>query len=141
MADSSRPKISSEHHERYAKIMETPVKSSPTSSSPTPKPKGLGNKLFIFTGKKKIIMEGTQKQEENVKTVNASPKNSSFDKKDEPKKEVKPQEQTVDKNEKTATKKVDQQAPKKLIMGGVVFIIIWTAAWAYFLGYFELIGL
>lgn len=80
MADSTRPQITSEHHERYTQIMGTPLKSASQpvaqNSNTSQKLKGLGNKMFIFTGKKKIILEGTQRQVESVKTVSPAPAKS-----------------------------------------------------------------
>src|SRR3990167_2558601 len=92
----SGPKVTDEHLKKYEAIMGTPVGSSaparatppppPTRATPPapasknpfasfiPKATGLGNKMFIFTGKKKIIIDGTEREEEKVKTVNPTPK-------------------------------------------------------------------
>ncbi|MGE5042045.1 MAG: hypothetical protein ACM3IJ_04020 [Candidatus Levyibacteriota bacterium] len=50
----------------------TPQKSSMVSSllnNIPPKAKGIGNKVFIFTGKKKIVLDGEEQEVEKIKTV------------------------------------------------------------------------
>lgn len=85
---SAKPKVTDDHLKKYEQIMGTSVGSAkpdtaPSSSSGSgikdsilaaiPKPSGLGNKMFIFTGKKKIIIEGKEMQEEKVKTIDPTP--------------------------------------------------------------------
>lgn len=90
MPDVTRPTVTDDHLKKYEAIMGTSIKpNTPDSPIPVvtstkslsiaailaalPKPKGIGNKMFIFTGKKKIIMEGTKREVEDIKTVDASP--------------------------------------------------------------------
>ncbi|HMS23071.1 MAG TPA: hypothetical protein PKA38_04910 [Candidatus Levybacteria bacterium] len=84
-----KPTVTPDHIKKYQQIMgvtATP-KSQPVPTatktvtqpetkdarlsflSSLPKPTGIGNKMFIFTGKKKIIIDGTDKEVENVKTI------------------------------------------------------------------------
>lgn len=88
-----KPAVTDDHLKKYQAIMDTPVASkTPVSATSTnqsatpkkadestqknpfasyvPKPTGLGNKMFIFTGKKKIIIDGSEREVEKVKTVN-----------------------------------------------------------------------
>jgi len=85
-----KPTVTQDHHERYSKIMNTTVKpaagkSPPISStekaslvssllSTVATPKGIGNKVFVFTGKKKIVLDGKEKEEEKIKTVDMTAK-------------------------------------------------------------------
>lgn len=88
-----KPAVTDEHLKKYDAIMGTqvtsksaPAKTPPPSSNSTPstpslvsksmsllssipKSSGIGNKMFIFTGKKKIIIDGNEKEVEDVKTV------------------------------------------------------------------------
>lgn len=174
-----KPTITDEHLQKYEEIMKTGTLQSDTPVLPTaqiskpaastqnsrissilsslPKPKGIGGKMFIFNGKKKIIMENGAKEVENVKTV------SSKDmKKMQQEEEKAPQEEVVKSPTPTSSQaqgKPTEKKPssaksdlaskgqggkgslKKLIIGGAVLILIWTAAWAYFLGFFSLLGL
>lgn len=91
---ATKPTVTDEHLKKYDAIMgttvtpkTTPPKTEPAtptginSSTPSivtkgmsllssiPKPTGIGNKMFIFTGKKKIIVDGNEKEVEDVKTV------------------------------------------------------------------------
>ncbi len=86
-----KPAVTDEHLKKYQSIMGTAVGGKPADSSTSiappapnspaanqknpfanfvPKVTGLGNKMFIFTGKKKIIIDGSERAEEKVKTVN-----------------------------------------------------------------------
>lgn len=164
MPNSQKPTITPEHHERLAVIMKTPTRpnvpadsTAPTPSkisailSSLPKPKGVGNKMFIFTGKKKIILEpGGEKEIHDVKTVDAK---STVKKDDEKAKEVikehaesKPQTNTVTttSEEKKTIKpeeKTDKKAQPKSSKLGVFLIILivvlgaWTLFWLYFLDF------
>lgn len=191
---SPKPSITDSHLQKYEEIMKTGTLQSGAPILPTapasqtndattkqngkiasilssiPKPKGIGNKMFIFNGKKKIIMEGGEKEVENAKTIDA--KEIKKLQKEEEKKEEKtlstpppPVKVEEDKeaekklekkngqssfteasggkgNEERKSKKKDsQEMPRGLIFGGIALLIIWTAAWAYFLGYFSLLGL
>ncbi len=85
-----KPKVTDAHLKKYEAIMGTPIGSrttsptgvkSPIATGPKnpfasfiPRPTGLGNKMFIFTGKKKIIIDGAEREVEKVKTVNPTPK-------------------------------------------------------------------
>lgn len=89
VSNKSGTPITDDHIKRLDSIMGTQVKTtSPTPLSTTqpsgngriasllssiPKPNDLSNKMFIFTGKKKIIIDGTEKEEEKIKTVNPEP--------------------------------------------------------------------
>lgn len=132
--------ITDDHLRRLDTILKTPVKSAspaPTgppplqaSSAPSPSKiqailssippvKGIGNKMFVFTGRKKIIMDGRQREEEKIKTVDpgknqkleAIPKPTPIP---EPVPEVKPIPQfsmakTDDKAKKEATMEAKHQ--------------------------------
>lgn len=177
-----KPTITDQHLQKYEEIMKTGTLDSgapaplPTSSknpadeslqksrisqllSNLPKPKGVGEKMFIFNGKKKIIMEGGEKEVEKAKTIDA--KEIKKQQKEEEKKEeitpepVKPIKAEEDTEaEKKLEKKLEGKkettkeekkktaySPKKLILGGGILVVIWTLVWAYFLGFFSLIGL
>lgn len=191
LSASDKPAVTNEHLQKYEEIMKTgtlntgaPVLPTDTST-PTPKPqqgkiaamlaalpkaKGIGNKMFIFNGKKKIIMDGGEKEEENAKTVDAKEikkLQKEEEKKDEEtlaappppvkveedieterklekkngKKEEEKKEVKAEKEEKKEKKGSSQEVPKGLIIGGIALLILWTAGWAYFLGYFSLLGL
>jgi hypothetical protein len=86
-----KPTVTPEHIKKYQQIMgvaaipkpQTTPTASKTATQPgikdarlsflssLPKPTGIGNKMFVFTGKKKIIIDGTDKAVENVKTIDA----------------------------------------------------------------------
>lgn len=185
-----KPTVTDEHLQKYEEIMKTGTLNTGTPTLPTdtstpepkpqqgriasmlaalPKAKGIGNKMFIFNGRKKIIMDGGEKEVENAKTVDAKEikklqkeeekkdeekltappppvkveedieTEKKLEKKDGEKEEVK-KEVKEEKKEKKE-KKESQEAPKGLIIGGITLLILWTAAWAYFLGYFSLLGL
>lgn len=130
---TTKPTITDEHKEKYAKIMGTPVKSNTPSVSPTPKdqnsrlnallsslprPKGIGDKMFIFTGKKKIIVDGKQREEEKVNTVD--PAKLELEKKEKEKKEaeIKKAKEEADKaaahaQESKKEEKHEEKAPQK----------------------------
>lgn len=77
---TNKPTITDDHLKRLDSIMGTPVASKSPSPTPAsakssslsfiPKPSGIANKMFIFTGKKKIIIDGKDKEEEKIKTIN-----------------------------------------------------------------------
>ena len=157
---TARPTVTDDHMKKYESIMNTatPTNTSEPEKKPgilsnIPKPKGIGNKIFIFNGRKKIVMDEGEKEEEKAKIVN--PKEKKEDLKKEPTPPAptiaKPEDnketekKLTEKNEKEKEKKKEpkesRQAPKSLIYGGVLLIIVWTAAWAYFLGYFQIPGL
>lgn len=187
---ADKPTVTDDHIKKYEEIMKTgtlqtgtPAMAVPSSATTEPKsskiasilaalpkPKGIGNKMFVFTGKKKIIMDDGQREVEKAKTID--PKEMKKLQKDEEKKEEetlaeppipvrveedKEAEKKLEKklngiekkNEDLSTSKAgkpekkvsSQEAPKGLIFGGIALLIIWTAAWAYFLGYFTLLGL
>ncbi len=89
---TTKPTVTSEHHARYEEIMKTqtvpvtPARESvpnPAANQPSkvsallaslPKPKGIGNKMFVFTGKKKIVLDPAGNQDiKDIKTVDAPP--------------------------------------------------------------------
>lgn len=117
---TSKPTVTAEHKEKYAKIMGTPVKSNaPTALNSTqeqasrlnallsslPKPKGIGDKMFIFTGKKKIIVDGKQREEEKVNTVD--PAKLELEKKEKEKKEAE-EKKTKEETEKAMHTKPEE---------------------------------
>lgn len=85
-----KPAITSDHHERYNQIMSTSVKPATGKSPPVSpadkasivstllstvaNPKGIGNKVFVFTGKKKIVLDGKEQEVEKIKTVDMTSK-------------------------------------------------------------------
>lgn len=81
-----KPTVTDEHHQRYNQIMNTAVKptagQNPATVTPeqkatlvssllssVQKTKGIGDKVFIFTGKKKIVLDGKEQEVEQIKTV------------------------------------------------------------------------
>lgn len=171
-----KPTITDQHLQKYEEIMKTGTLNSETPApfpvtsknspedfsqknrvfqllSNLPKPKGVGGKMFIFNGKKKIIMEGGEKEVEKAKTVDAKEMKKpqkDDEKKDvktpEPPKPIKAEEDT--KEEKKLEKKIEEKkeplnehkkrisySSKKLVIGGGILVAIWTLLWAYFLGF------
>ncbi|MFI5265270.1 MAG: hypothetical protein ACHQT7_00820 [Candidatus Levyibacteriota bacterium] len=182
MPATTRPTVTDEHLKKYATIMGTAVKSNaPPAPTPVkadagpsniaaliaslPKPKGIGDKMFIFTGKKKIIMDGTQREVENIKTVDATPPPPKVEKKVE----VKPEkmltekelvakdvpteviEHKYEKEKESNIKKVPIAKPHTeaagqksklptilIYTGTILFISAWTVFWLNFFGYIKL---
>lgn len=160
---NSRPTVTDEHISKYNAIMQTPVKSNamPSATQPPapaassmsqilanlPKPKGIGNKMFIFTGKKKIIMDGTQKEVETIKTVDAKQtpeEKKSFEVKTPPpdsKSEAvteAPKVHAEEKKQKPADQKTksSKKLPTSVLVAAVsLFIIAWLLFWLVFLGF------
>lgn len=153
-----KPTVTDEHLKKYEAIMNTSVKPAPSSASPVstqssassvskllssiPKPKGIGNKIFIFTGKKKIIMDGSEREVEKIKTVDAG---KEAKKHPEPIKSVETPESkdikpTPAKKEEEGKKKGERKPfPRVIIIIGVIlFVAVWAGIWAYLLGYFTL---
>lgn len=142
MADSARPQITDDHKKKYEEIMGLQVKSAsqtpapPSSSSGTkvnsilssiPKPKGLGNKMFIFTGKKKIVMEGTQRQVEDVKTVTPAPEK-------EPPKEAEKKEVVKADTVKQAENPQQKKSRKKIPVLFLIFaVLVFIGAYTFLL--------
>jgi hypothetical protein len=169
MSDFARPTVTDDHKKKYAEIMGMQVKSSQAPPSGTksgskvgsiisaiPKPKGLGNKMFIFTGKKKIIMEGRQREEEKVKTVNAVPEKGTLPEKSIPvnikdggqKKEEKKMEvpktgdmvksvPSANNVKQTTSKEVSKKKIPKPVLAAAaaVFFIAYTLFWLALFGY------
>lgn len=177
MPDTARPTVTDEHLKKYEAIMGTAVKSSaaPTGTpvvasskssnissilAALPKPKGIGNKMFIFTGKKKIIMEGTKKEVEDIKTVDAKENSKTEEKKSEEKHmEINPAPKsttvvvTNKDEEKTVhppkTEEIKKPQKEKLIKNKKVLVVVlvvvaliatsaWTAFWLSFFGFVKL---
>lgn len=154
-----KPTVTDEHLKKYEAIMGTQVKpaSSSAPASPStgnassvskllssiPKPKGIGNKIFIFTGKKKIIMDGSEREVEKIKTVDAG---KEAKKQEEATKTATPPTSEKDakpevKKQETELKKTSEKKkfPRALIVFGVIiFVAVWAGIWAYLLGYFSL---
>ncbi|MBP7832193.1 MAG: hypothetical protein KA035_00260 [Candidatus Levybacteria bacterium] len=164
MPNSQKPTITPEHHERLAEIMKTPTRpNAPTdNTAPTPskisailaslpKPKGVGNKMFIFTGKKKIVLEpGGEKEIHDVKTVDAKSNIKPVEEKHteekkettelkqppstaaaiaDPKKSIKPEEK--------ADKKTQPKTSKLGVFLVILIVVLgaWTLFWLYFLDF------
>lgn len=133
---TAKPTVTDAHLEKYKSIMGTPVKTTVSDAAPAivekkastisqmlaaiPKPKGIGNKMFIFTGKKKIIMDGKDREEEKVKTVDA---HSSSKKQDTPQPEKKD----------TTVKQVNKNVGKTYL---VIAVLIFALAWVIYFGNF-----
>lgn len=188
MASTSyRPSVTDQHLQKYEEIMKTGTLNTGTPTLPStpptegeqkptqgkisgmlasiPKVKGIGNKMFIFNGKKKIIMDGGEKEIENAKTIDAkeikkiqkeeekkdeetlSPPPSAVKLENDKKTENKPEKKNEKREEKKEVKEEkekknsNQETPKGLIIGGITILVIWTTVWAYFLGYFSFLGL
>lgn len=165
-----KPTVTDEHLQKYEQIMKTGTLNSGAPTLPQtfesqkpqplqknkisqllsslPKPKAIGNKMFIFNGKKKIIMEGGEKEVENAKTIDATDL-KKIQKEDEKKETPKNEEQAPKKDtqipekpkEKAQSKNNSNPNMKVYIAGGIILVLIWTTAWAYFLGFFSLLGL
>lgn len=85
-----KPTVTQDHHDRYSQIMNTAVKPAAGKSPPgapadkasivstllstVANPKGIGNKVFVFTGKKKIVLDGKEQEVEKIKTVDMTAK-------------------------------------------------------------------
>lgn len=181
MPNTAKPTVTDEHKKKYEAIMGTPVRPSVTPAQTTPQPaqtnknpsaissliaslpkiKGIGNKMFIFTGKKKIIMDGTKREVEDIKTVDPKPQEKLVKKVEEKPEKILSEKELVAKNVPTEIvqnkneekqKQVPQKAPvakaqtenkitkKKLItilasVAGLVFIFAWTFFWLVFFEY------
>lgn len=179
---TTKPTITSEHHARYEEIMKTPAAPvsaardsvpNPTPGQPSkvsallaslPKPKGIGNKMFVFTGKKKIVLDPAGNQDiKDIKTVDAPPlKKPTPPPAPEPPKKVDPESliaknvvvenRTEEKEQPREIKEVKEvkevKAPKEkgqqkmkvtpgaVLVGIIILLGGWTFFWMYFLGYF-----
>lgn len=171
-----KPTVTDEHKKKYEAIMGTQVKPvapvPPAAASSNsklsallnslPKSKGLGDKMFIFTGKKKIIVDGTQREEEKAKTVD--PAKEEREKKEKEKAEEKKRETEQKKqNEEEKKEKEYQEASAKIpaVVKGpaehktivkkktplwmygaaiAVGIATWTFIWLYVFGFINLPG-
>ena len=172
-----KPTVTPEHIKKYQQIMSTPkpqaVPTTPKSTtqsetkdarlsflSSLPKPTGIGNKMFVFTGKKKIIIDGTDKEVENVKTVDTQdvkkdapqPAPPQVKKEDlvakqvetitipatQKKEEEKPKDVTppLTKNGKTDQKK---KFPLALVLVFfLLFMGVWILFWLVFFGFIKM---
>ncbi len=155
---TQKPVVTAEHHERFQEIMKTPTRANlPTQNQAVqpskvsallaslPKPKGIGGKMFVFTGKKKIVLEAGGKQEvETVKTVDAKSETATLPNKEAPMETPKPE--TSSQNTKPAEvvkpKEDKKEVAKKggfpkgiLIVGLIVFLGAWALFWLYFLDF------
>lgn len=160
-----KPSVTDEHKTRYASIMGTPVKSNAPTPAPSqqsktssllsaiPKPRGLAGKMFVFTGKKKIIMDGTEREEQKVKTVD--PAKDEREKREKEKEEEKKVDAQIAEQAKKVEVKSAPPAPpgtkpaaaegkkgakKKLpkgvkIIGLIAFIGAWTFFWMVVFGF------
>ncbi len=153
MPNSQKPTITPEHHERFAQIMQTPTRPNTPkiadSTQPSkvsallaslPKPKGIGNKMFVFTGKKKIVLEAGGKQEvETVKTVDApalkTPDSTKHTENTKPEENSKSAEakKPEDKKDKKEGAKKSGGAKAFLVIALIVFLGAWALFWLYFL--------
>lgn len=151
MPNPQKPVITPQHHERFAQIMQTPTRPNAPkisdSAQPSkvsallaslPKPKGIGNKMFVFTGKKKIVLEAGGKQEvEQVKTVDAPALKPDAKHTDSTKPEENSKSAEVKKpNDPKDKKEVPQKsggAKAFLVIALIVFLGAWALFWLYFL--------
>lgn len=165
---TAKPTVTDEHKQKYEQIMNVTVKSSAPTPTPVtqdskmrallaslPKAKGIGDKMFIFTGKKKIIVDGKDREEEKVKTVD--PAKLETEKKEiaTPAHEV-PKPETVkieaktplktEEKSPTVEKKVEghkdekkKKSNKTLLIAGGIFLGlgVWTFIWMYVFGYIQ----
>lgn len=180
---TSKPTVTDEHKQKYERIMGTVVKSAAPEASANaatiqnsrmnallaslPKPKGIGDKMFIFTGKKKIIVDGKDREEEKVKTVDPAKleheKKELEKKEDEAKKllaqaskpvETKMEGKTPSTNKEhsevkiiEATKKpaekitdMKKKTSKTMLIAITIFLGlgVWTFVWMLIFGYIPL---
>lgn len=178
MAAPAKPTITDDHKKKYEAIMGTqvkPVAQPPTPSaastsnsklssllSSLPKSKGFGDKMFIFTGKKKIIVDGTEREEEKAKTVD--PAKEEREKKEKEKAEEKKREAEQKKKDEEAKKQKEYEevsakipavvkgpAEHKTIVKKktpiwvyavaiIVGLVAWTFIWLYVFGFIPLPG-
>lgn len=162
----TKPTITDEHKEKYAQIMNTAVRPAVKSPPPAntqnskmnallaalPKPKGIGNKMFIFTGKKKIIVDGKEREEEKVKMIDPAlieknKKDLQNKEEDAKKAEIaakapptpiptKPPEAVKGPAEHTIIKR-KKPLPKPFIYSIIIVVGLgaWTLIWLYVFGY------
>lgn len=168
-----KPKITDDHLKKYESIMGTPTTSrfsSQKSTSPPPshkaeskwikssfisnlpKPSDISNKMFIFTGKKKIIVDGGEKEVEKVKTVDTAENKETHEEiakvptspatskeapapNKTPAVEMEKEKKDTNKHTNTSIKKMPKSV---VILFFFIFLGAWILFWMVFFGYVKL---